>query len=109
MERKPDTLHCVAKMLGAGGWSPELSSVCRRWWRKNRMTVKSQARLAHSKKAFSDMVQSKLDERDRIVLGHFIGLIARQHFDAGLTVGLVTRIQEASAPRHDAPAPGGQP
>jgi hypothetical protein len=51
-------------------------------------------RLDKNKRAFSAMVEEKLNERDRIVLGHFIGLLCKEHFDAGLTTGLMCRLTE---------------
>lgn len=86
------TLHAVASLLGGGGWNDEVSNTIRRWWRRNRMTEHRKKRLERGQRAFQAMVTEKLDDRDRLVLGRYIGLLVRQHFDAGLTMGLLTRL-----------------
>jgi hypothetical protein len=101
---QPVTLHAVGQMLGAGGWNEHVSNSVKRWWRLNRMTAWKERRLERNRRLFSEMVQAKLDDRDRLVLGRYIGLIARQHFDAGLTMGLMAHVEERT--RNTAPATG---
>lgn len=93
-QHAPNTLHAVANLLGSSGWNEAATNVIKRWWRANRMDEYRERRLDKNRRAFSAMVAEKLDERDKIVLGRYIGLLCRQHFDAGLTMGLTSRIAE---------------
>jgi hypothetical protein len=95
MPRRPtNSAVAIAKLLSAEGFTDELVSAVKRWWKRSRMSVDGRRRIARHRKAFSDMVRAKLDERDKIVLGKAMGILARMNFDAGLTIGLQCLVQE---------------
>lgn len=93
-KRPKKTLHEVALLMKASPWSAEITAVVKRWWKAHRLDLRRKGRFERHKIAFQSMVREKLDERDRIVLGHYMKLFARQHFDAGLTMGLMASFEE---------------
>lgn len=84
-----NSLTPLAKILDAEGFSEFAANQVKRYWNKNMMTARLAGRAENTKKAFSEMVKQKLDERDKIVLGKFLQLFARMHFDTGVRLGLM--------------------
>lgn len=77
----------LAQMIDAEGFTPVLASAIKRY-EKRVLPPYMVRKIAERKRAFSEMVHLKLSEVDRIVLGKYLGHMAKMNFDAGLRVGL---------------------
>lgn len=87
-------LGAIAKILAAEGFSEFAANEIKRYWRRRVVSPRQYGRLKQIKAAFGKMVTEKLDERDRIVLGKYMGMCMAAQFDTGLRLGLMTLVAE---------------
>lgn len=88
------SLSKIAKILGAEGFNPYLSNKIKQYWqRKSGLSQRQQANVKRLQTELT-RIASTLSEGDRLILGKFIGLRAKQSFDVGLKTGLMTHITE---------------
>jgi hypothetical protein len=100
------TLHALAAVLGGEGFGEHAANEVKRYWNRRVMSDRQAGRVERIRSAFSQMVADKLDDRDRVVLGKFLGLLCKCHFDTGLRLGLMTLAAEFGREKEpEAPAP----
>ena len=98
----PNSAVVIARMLSTEGFTDHVAALVHRYSLRN-ATPGQLRRYKSIKKAFSEMVKAKLDERDRLVLGKMMGVLTRTSFDTGLKIGMTAFVQECRTNGKDAP------
>jgi len=85
----------VAKLLDSEGYTDHLAGVVRKY-AFNIATQGQRKRLQKIKKMFSELVKSKLDDKDRMILGKFMSIRLKMSFDVGIRMGLAAYLKMSS-------------
>ena len=86
-EPKLNSSLAIAKLLATEGFSDHVASLVARHALKM-ATPGQRKRYKRNKKLFSEMIQSKLTEADKQILGKFISMKLAMSFDIGLRMGI---------------------
>jgi len=80
----------IAKLLGTEGFTDHLGNQIEKYWKNQAgLTDRQKRQLVQLDKAISE-ISHKLDVKERLAFGRFIGLHKKMSFDAGLRIGLTT-------------------
>lgn len=83
----------IAKLLCSEGFTDHLGNQVEKYWKTSIMRNQAKRKIARLEKEFSEIITAKLDMKERMLLGRFIGLHKRMSFDVGLRVGLQAFIE----------------
>jgi hypothetical protein len=83
----------IAKLLCSEGFTDHLGNQIEKYWKASIMLNQAARRIAKMEREFSEMIQSKMNEKEKLLLGRFIALHKRMSFDTGLRIGLQSFIQ----------------
>ena len=98
----------IAKLLCSEGFTDHLGNEIEKYWKTSVMRGQARRKIAKLEKEFSEMIQAKMDMKEKLLLGRFIALHKRMSFDTGLRIGLqafvTAKCQDAEIPE-DEPLP----
>jgi hypothetical protein len=98
----------IARLLGTEGFTDHLGNQIEKYWRtRSGLTHRQQRQIEKLDKAVAEMT-AKLDVKERLALGRFIGLHKKMSFDTGLRIGLTAfqlKCESASAAKTTTAAP----
>lgn len=88
MKAELNSAVALAKLLRTEGFTDYVANGVEKYWKKHAgLTDRQRRQIAKLEKSLSE-IASKLDIKERLVLGKFIGLHKKMSFDAGLRIGL---------------------
>jgi len=78
----------IARLLCSEGFTDHVGNKIEKYWKAQIMRNQARRRIAKLEREFSEMIQSKMNAKEKLLLGRFISLHKRMSFDTGLRVGL---------------------
>lgn len=78
----------IARLLGIEGYSNYVHNQVEKYWKHKMMRPEKAKHIERVEREFSE-IMADMDERDRLLVGKFIGLRSKMNFDAGLRIGLM--------------------
>lgn len=97
----------IARLLGCEGFTDHLANQIERYWRRSSgLTDRQERQIVKLDMAIAE-IANKLDVKERLALGRFIGLHKKMSFDTGLRIGMTAFVQQAAGDHHEQEAPNG--
>lgn len=78
----------IAKLLCSEGFTDHLGNQIEKYWKTSIMRNQARRKIAKLEREFSEMIQAKMNAKEKLLLGRFISLHRRMSFDTGLRIGI---------------------
>lgn len=86
----------IARLLGTEGFTDHTAAQVKRYWmHRSGLTERQRKSIERLKKEFGAIMNSKLGEGERLIIGKYIGLLMRMGFDTGLKIGIQALLTES--------------
>ena len=90
-----NSVVAIARLLDGDGFTEHVANQVRRYWNHCvAPTDRQRERWAKKEKTFKETVSPHLTDAQKTALGEFITLQEKRSFDAGLRIGLTTRMYD---------------
>lgn len=105
----------IARLLGTEGFTDHVAAQVKRYWmHRSGLTDRQRKSIERLKKEFGLIMNDKLGEGERLIVGKYLGLLMRMQFDTGLKIGLQSLLtqngnHEVDVTMHDVPLVRDQP
>ncbi len=105
----------IARLLGTEGFTDHVAAQVKRYWmHRSGLTDRQRRSIERLKKEFGVIMNDKLGEGERLIVGKYFGLLMRMQFDTGLKIGLQSLLtqngnHEVDVTVHDVPLVRDQP
>lgn len=93
----------IARLLACEGFTDHVANQVERYWRRSSgLTDRQERQIVKLDVAIAE-IANKLDVKERLALGRFIGLHKKMSFDTGLRIGMTAFVQQVAGRGDAAP------